>query len=386
MKKIYSVIGFCLFYCLIGNPKSQGQIPPGSYLGQNPPGEVPEVFASGIIPAITPSIVFTSDGLECFYTYFPPTAIFLLMTANGYSGDWTDFDTASFSVGYDQSPFLSPDDSRLFFISQRPVPGMPFLGLHVWFTDRLSTSWSDPVPLDSPVRDYQIIKASVAANGNLYLSVVDNDSIEIHVSKLVNGFYQELVKMSDSIHYLPRPMRPYIAPDESYMLFDASETQDPFSQRDLFITHRKPDGTWTKAAPLSNAINTETDETTPHVSGDGQYLFFNRDGVTYWMLADNVVSVKGEHALLQSEAQLFQNAPDPCRDITAIRYFLPRQGHVKILVRNLLGNVAALPVDEEKPAGNHEIYFNTAELTGGIYFYTLYYEKSRITRKMIIQK
>jgi hypothetical protein len=170
------------------------------------------------------------------------------------------------------------------------------------------------------------------------------------------------------------------------MLFDASETLDPFSQRDLFITHRKPDGTWTKAAPLSNAINTEADETTPHVSGDGQYLFFNRDGVTYWMLADNVVSVKGDHAPVQSEVQLFQNAPDPCRDITAIRYLLPRQGRVTIIVRDLFGNVVALPVDEEKPAGNHEIYFNTADLTGGMYFYTIYYERSRITRKMIIQK
>jgi len=80
---------------------------------------------------------------------------------------------------------------------------------------------------------------------------------------------------------------PYIAPDESYIIYDAEVSNIP-DNGDLFMSFNI-NGTWSKALSLGANINTEVSETTATVSPDGNYLFFNRgeektseDGTIYW--------------------------------------------------------------------------------------------------------
>ena len=80
---------------------------------------------------------------------------------------------------------------------------------------------------------------------------------------------------------------PYIAPDESYIIFDAQETSEG-ENGDLFISFND-NGTWTASYNLGSKINTEYSESTATVSPDGKYLFFSRarqiekeDGSSYW--------------------------------------------------------------------------------------------------------
>jgi len=356
----------------------------GPYFGQPAPGEIPEPFAVGILPAITPSITFASDGLECYFTNWDPTNSFYIMTSYENNGFWTDPDTASFSGDNDQRPDLSPGDDRLFFVSYRQVPGLPALGLHLWFTDRLSASWSDPVPVESPVKEHYIISSSVAGNGNLYLSIVD-DEPQISVSRLVNGLYQEPEQLSDSIHYLNRPLRPHIAPDESYIIFDAGETPDPLSQRDLYISYRKQDLSWTKAVRLNDLINTADDETSPLLTRDNQFLFFSRNGIQYWVAADQITAA-GSHTTVDKGYGLEQNFPNPVIDQTTIRYTIPREDHVSITVYNMLHQKVALLTDGIRQGGNHSLTFGPASLPAGVYEYVLKTTSGALKRKMIIGK
>ena len=360
-----------------------GQIPGGPYLGQSIPGAVPEPFATGIIPSVTPSITFTSDGSECFFTQWTPGNWFYLMTTKETNGIWPEPDTASFSLETDQSPHLTPDNNTLLFISSRLISGLPYQGLHLWFTNRIGSEWQDPEVMDSPIKEHLMVSAAAAENGNLYLSIID-DAPEIFVSRLINGFYQEPEKLSDSIHYLPRPMRPYIAPDESYLLFDASETQDPFSQRDLYISYRKPDQTWTKAAALSDTVNTEADETTPFVSRDNQFLFFAKDGVTHWMeAADIFITGIEKHPEPGLSMMLYQNFPNPFRGVTTIVYSLLQPGRVSLRIYNLLEKEVAVLVNDNRPAGSHSVSFDAGDLPSGIYKYELKTQNSLLTRKMV---
>jgi len=71
--------------------------------------------------------------------------------------------------------------------------------------------------------------------------------------------------------------------------------------------------------------------------------------------------------------ELEQNYPNPFNPTTKIRFTIPenRNGIVSLKVFDVLGNVIAELLNEEKPAGNHEIEFNSKGLSSGIYFYRL---------------
>ena len=69
---------------------------------------------------------------------------------------------------------------------------------------------------------------------------------------------------------------PYIAPDESYIIFDGKRSSG-YGDCDLYISFQK-NGTWTEAYNLGPEINTEMCEMTASVSPDGTYLFFHRGG------------------------------------------------------------------------------------------------------------
>ena len=54
---------------------------------------------------------------------------------------------------------------------------------------------------------------------------------------------------------------------------------------DLYVMHRKPDGTWTYPTHLGSPINPPKRESNPTFSPDRKYLFFTRHGKTHWASA-----------------------------------------------------------------------------------------------------
>ncbi len=47
---------------------------------------------------------------------------------------------------------------------------------------------------------------------------------------------------------------------------------------EIYVSYRNPDGSWGKAAPLSDEINSVKDEKTPFIHSDSQTLYFSSDG------------------------------------------------------------------------------------------------------------
>ena len=377
---------FIFFLSIYLNAAIWAQIPGGPYLGQPFPGFVPEPFAAEILPAMTPSITFTSDGLECFYTYWEPGFASILFTTKDIGSSWQDPDTASFSVPYDDSPYLTPDGNQIFFIAYRLIPGSPYINRHLWYTDRFGSGWWDPAVMDSPLMEHFIVSVSASANGNLYLGMADNNEPGIFISRYINGYYQEPEKLSDSINYLPRPLRPYVAADESYIVFDASESQDPLSQRDIYISYRNPDQTWTKAVAFNGAVNTDADEVVSFISRDNRFLFFARNGVLHWVDAMSVLTSVEKHAEKGDVPLLKQNFPNPFNGVTSIEFWLPRQAIVTLQILNNLNEEVGELHHVEKPAGKHVWSFDATNLPGGVYFCLLHVYGTTISRKMVLKK
>ena len=74
----------------------------------------------------------------------------------------------------------------------------------------------------------------------------------------------------------PPPADPGIAPDESFMVFTAINLPGGYGHRDIYLTLRLPDGTWSKPRNPGPCINTPFIEHGPRISPDKKYLFFNR--------------------------------------------------------------------------------------------------------------
>lgn len=83
---------------------------------------------------------------------------------------------------------------------------------------------------------------------------------------------------------------------------------------------------------------------------------------------------------------LSQNYPNPFNPQTTLPYTLPRAGHVRLAVTDLLGRQVALLVDAYTPPGRHEAVFDALDLPSGPYLFQLETEGGTQVRIGILAK
>ena len=103
-------------------------------------------------------------------------------------------------------------------------------------------------------------------------------------------------------------------------------------------------------------------------------------------VSSSVVAVNNNSNQIPETITLDQNYPNPFNPTTNIRFSLPRETEVNIVVYNSLGQKVKELISTKMSKGNHEVEMNGNDLTSGIYFYrinTLDYSK---TMKMMLLK
>lgn len=86
------------------------------------------------------------------------------------------------------------------------------------------------------------------------------------------------------------------------------------------------------------------------------------------------------------EFALVQNYPNPFNPSTVISYSIAKEGAVSLKVYNNTGQLVQELVNANQTAGIYNIDFNAADLSSGIYFYTLSTNGFTATKKMILVK
>ena len=87
-----------------------------------------------------------------------------------------------------------------------------------------------------------------------------------------------------------------------------------------------------------------------------------------------------------NQFRLLQNYPNPFNPTTAIAYSLPLQSHVNIDIYNILGRKITTLVDENQPAGYHQVIWNAGNVSSGMYFYRIKTGDFTEARKMLLLK
>jgi len=274
MKKTYFILILVLILFLNAcNTKEQNSKDSDSptiespYLGQKPPGLIPEVFA--------PSFVST-DYYESGGTFTPDMKEFYFIRGGGKYEKLTFVVFQYKNNGWQESVVASP------WVGQPVVsPNGKTMHLGERYMKRTKAGWSEVKYLETPFKggsDMFIMRLSSSANGTYYFDTYNENKPDfpIRYSRLIDGKYEKPKELSKAINTGTNLNHPFIAPDESYLIWDAVR-EDGYGDSDIYISFRQQDGSWGAAINLGDKINTGAWEAAVNVTPDGKYLFFNRN-------------------------------------------------------------------------------------------------------------
>jgi hypothetical protein len=210
-------------------------------------------------------------------------------------GVWTEQEYADFGLeaGATEVAF-SPDGETIFFLSTQLLDGESLApgerrGVErIWYAPRTPHGIGTPRPLPGLLAYPTHWQFSVAESGNLYFTSRGRGAADIYVAPFEGTGYSEPRPLGYGVNSASDENCPFIAPDESYLIFTRHDQEhgDP----DLFISYRRPEGSWIEAEPLPSPINSAHTEIYPLVTPDGEYLFFLswREGAgrMFWVETD----------------------------------------------------------------------------------------------------
>ncbi len=356
-----------------------------------------EPFPSTTVTRFAPNIfteefhappIFSPTGDEVYWSLMnsQPSNILFMRLANGI---WTSATVAPFSssLGSD-SPFISSDGTRLVFLSRDSLTNRE----NICIVEKNNGVWGTPDILGNEVNQFRPHwQASIADNQNLYFGGMQNGGGNIYFSEYVNGSYTSAQNPGSAINTNDGyETSPFIAPDESYLIFARVQGSSPYS--DLFISSKQNDGSWSEAVYMSE-LNTGAHELYANVSPNGQFIMFlsGRTGILlpYWVDAqiinNYITSIDHEKKAGNPKSfQLHQNYPNPFNPSTSITYQLPVSNHISLKIYNVLGHEICTLVNETKSAGEYVVKWKARDYPSGIYFYQIKTGKFMQTKRMLL--
>ncbi|MBU8870589.1 MAG: hypothetical protein KOO60_06985 [Gemmatimonadales bacterium] len=276
--------------------------PTVDYLGQTPPANTPLRFAPDLVSTghhEHSRIVFSPDGLELYWAVIPVDPDFQQGGSNPFLPNQQNiWFTRKSSEGWSKprilpvtenssasSPALDKDGKTLYFKTldpqadpdQRPRPRI------LYAASKENDEWNNPLIVSDILPSEKGLVSSsfcFAENKNLYFDLGGPGETgawqwRVYVSKFQNGHYDEPQLLPDRINDGQINWCPWIAPDESYLIW-SSHREGEVGSGDLYVSFQQPDGSWTAPLNLGESINTPNQERFPSVSPDGHYLFFSR--------------------------------------------------------------------------------------------------------------
>jgi hypothetical protein len=269
-----------------------------TYLGEQPPGEEPKLYAPGIVntEAIELNGVVSPDGGEFFFTRVIDGVFVMHRRLLGEDGGWSDPEPVY--TYPDRAPGLavdmaySPDGSRLYFLGAwSEERGADETNEELFVIERQGDGWSLASALPAPVNtpDFQEWYPSVVSDGSLYFASDraggQGESDIWRAQRLDDGTFAEPVNLGPPVNSEHREGDTWVAPDESWLVVTSRRPGGP-GNGDLFVSFRDESGAWSEPRPLPPPINTELLDYCPMGTPDGRYLFFSRRTGASWDEAD----------------------------------------------------------------------------------------------------
>jgi len=131
-----------------------------------------------------------------------------------------------------------------------------------------------------------------------------------------------------------------------------------------------------KVSGIPNTVHrvTVTDNSSPALVGQCPEITVNailKVEMEDYSSESESVDFQDDYNSIPSDFNLDQNYPNPFNPVTSIRYALPFESKIKIMIINILGEFIITLVDELKPAGTYTVNWDARNFPSGVYFYRI---------------
>ncbi len=286
-------IGTALFTITMLTAQAQ-HMETARYFNQPVPGLAAKIFAPGIISTDKESefgSIYSKDGSEFYYAVQASNGKAELRGMKWAANTWSKPEVILGHGVYSYNdPFLSPDEKRLYFISDQPLSGDgPKKDFDIWYVERNGGSWSKPINagpnINSSKNEYY---TCITSDGTIYYSSNVKslqggvDDYDVFMAKPDNGKFKKAVNIGSPVNTESYEGDVFVAPDGSYLIV-CSDRPGGFGAGDLYISFRKADGSWGEAKNMGKEINEDRYQYCPIVTPDGKYLLFTSKDDIRWI-------------------------------------------------------------------------------------------------------
>ena len=206
-----------------------------------------------------------------------------LVTIYLESEKWVGPELLNFSGKYqDIEPFFANNGRRLYFASNRPMPGREKSSdYNIWYSDKNESGWAEPVALDTIINTTKDeYYPSVSKNGNLYFTASRGDGIgreDIFVANYKNGKFQKPQVLDSAINSKFYEFNAFINPGENLLIFSSYGRADDMGGGDLYYSVKNDKGIWQEAKNFGERINSKKLDYCPFIDFKHGIFYFTSE-------------------------------------------------------------------------------------------------------------
>lgn len=149
----------------------------------------------------------------------------------------------------------------------------------IWFVERNDSGWSEPYILDRQANK-DLMGISSTLDGTLYSSGIVRIGQD-------NSHYLEPEWLGPPLDVMTpggeHVGHPFIAPDESYIIFEDKRTSGHGWA--LYLSFHLSGDRWSPPINLADRMKFSRNQSLPMVTPDGKYVFFTSGKSIYWVSA-----------------------------------------------------------------------------------------------------
>lgn len=186
-------------------------------------------------------------------------------------------------------PLISPDNQTLYFSRQNHPEnyGGKRDQEDIWYSEKDSLgNWAKAVNIGEPLNNKgPNFISSISPDGNSILLLLGNKYIK--KNKMTAGLsistkgedgwsYPEPVEIKNDYN-ISNKANFFLANNQKVILM-AIERDDSRGSRDLYVSFKEEDGTWSEPKNMGRDVNSSAEEAAPFLSADGKTLFYSSKG------------------------------------------------------------------------------------------------------------
>jgi tetratricopeptide (TPR) repeat protein len=254
----------------------------GPFLGEEPPGRTPKVFAPGLLNSTANefSIAFAPDGKEIYFSRAGVGVLVCRWEKEGWTApEKIDFLDEPYKI---DEPSVAPDGKTIFFNARKDLRQPR----EIYRARRTASGWGKPEKL------FAGMYATATRGGTVYYTATSGrpDYGVIARVRPEGDGYSEPEVPEGGLNTRYPDAHPFIAPDESFILFDSNRA----GGNSLFVCFRRADGSWGDAISLNEHIDIPAIAGQCALTPDGKYLFFSLHDDMYWVSAAFIDELRPE--------------------------------------------------------------------------------------------